>query len=175
MPAPAASRVHPVLEATPSGPILRYNLVDPPSGNALTLRSREVVRSLTAALNEPVTNPPVQYLTINCPHLPWTIRVTASSLGFVSVNDLLVHVYHALRKPITPSEYALLGKERDKERAAQAYRDRYRRLRNDRDYQAEKAGGMRRVDFLMERSRFGGLTRGINSYGEEGWVLSIMK
>lgn len=180
MPAPVSSGtgtiMHPVLELTPSGnpPILRYDLVDPPSGSALSLRSRDVIRSLTRTLDEAATSPPVSHLTIYCPHLPWTIRVEASS-RHVTVNDVLVAIYHSLRRQLSPTEYALLQNGKDRDRAAQAYRDRYKRLRDGRAYDAEQSGGMRRVDFLMEKTRFGGLSRGVDAHGREGWMLAVYK
>jgi hypothetical protein len=115
-------------------------------------------------------------MTINCRHLPWTIRVHASGpCGFVTLNDVLVQMYHTLRKHLSASEYNLLASSRDKERAGEAYRRRYRRFRDDRAYNDEKQGGMRRVDFLMDSTKFAGLTRGVNAYGEEGWMMSVMK
>jgi hypothetical protein len=81
-------------------------------------------------------------------------------------------MYHGLRKLLGQSEYVLLQKCRDRDRAAQAYRDRYRRLRDGREH--EKDGGMRRIDFLMENNRFGGLSRGVDAYGREGWLLSVI-
>jgi len=176
MPAPAGASLHPGLQHTPMGPLLLYNLTDPPSGPSLSLRSRDVVRSLSRALDESATNPPVRSITINCRHLPWTIRVHASGpCGFVTVNDVLTQIYHTLRKHLSSSEYNLLGSSHDKERAGDAYRRRYRRFRDSRAYDDEKQGGMRRIDFLMDSSRFGGLTRGVNAYGEEGWMMSVMK
>ena len=176
MPAPAGVSLHPALQHTPIGPLLQYNLMDPPSGPALALRSRDVVRSLSRALNESATNPPLPSMNINCRHLPWTVRVQASGrCGFVTVNDVLVQIYHSLRKHLSSGEYNLLGSGRDKERAGDAYRRRYRRFRDARAYNDEKQGGMRRVDFLMDSTRFGGLTRGVNAYGEEGWMMSVMR
>jgi hypothetical protein len=114
-------------------------------------------------------------MTIWCLHLPWTVQASPSSSDFVSVSDVLVHIYKTLRKRITDSDYGLLGEERDREYAAEAYRYRYRQLRDRRESDDERIGGMRRVDFLMDMTQFGGLTQGINAYGEEGWVLNVMK
>ena len=175
MPAPAGVTLHPTLQHTPLGALLHYNLIDPPSGPALALRSRDVVRSLTRALDESATNPPVRSMNINCRHLPWTIRVQASGpCGFVTVNDVLVQMYSTLRRHLSSSEYDLLGSS-DKARAGDAYKRRYRRFRDGRAYDDEKHGGMRRVDFLMDSTKFGGLTRAVNAYGEEGWMMSVMK
>jgi len=173
---PCAARTHPALQHAPTGPAIRYDLVNSPSGPALSLRSREVVRSLSRALDDPATDPPVHRMTIWCLHLPWTIQASpSSSSDFVSVSDVLVHIYKTLRKRITDSDYDLLEEERDREYAAEAYRYRYRQIRDRRESDDERIGGMRRVDFLMDMTQFGGLTQGINAYGEEGWVLSVMK
>ncbi|KIL56383.1 hypothetical protein M378DRAFT_89429, partial [Amanita muscaria Koide BX008] len=121
--------------------------------------------------------PSVSHLTIDCPHLLWNLRISPShtSKRHAIVNDVLVAICYNLRKRISQSEYELLPNGRDRNRAAQAYRDRHRRLRDRRESDAEKSGGMMRIDFFMEKTRFGGLSRGTNAPREEGWKLSVLK
>ena len=105
---------------------------------------------------------------------------------YITVRDVLTEIYYALRAPISHSEYAQLSYERDRERAGRAYKRRYRRVlsssagphhedssddsRREREYEDEKKAGLRRVDFLMEKTRFGGLSRG---RGPGEWVLHV--
>ncbi|KAF8331007.1 hypothetical protein F5887DRAFT_1178379 [Amanita rubescens] len=113
--------------------------------------------------------------------------------SYISVRDVLTEIYFTLRRQISQSDYALLPSERDRERAGRAYKRRYKRVYSgsgtpsgespgrhgrarqtqvdrDREYDEEKAGGLRRVDFLMEKSRFGGISKGRNV---DEWVLHV--
>jgi hypothetical protein len=106
----------------------------------------------------------------------------SSGARYVTVRDVLTEIYYTLRSPISQLEYAQLPCERDRERAARAYKRRYRRVlpahedaedsRREREYEEEKKGGLRRVDFLMEKTRFGGLSRGRSLMPGE-WVLDV--
>jgi hypothetical protein len=79
-------------------------------------------------------------------------------------------LYHGLRTNTSPEEYALLGeRSKNQKRAYQAYQDRYRRYQDQNRYREEKQGGVKRVDFLMGRVRFLGLTPGRLEEGE--WLL----
>ncbi len=49
-------------------------------------------------------------------------------------------------------------------------RARQTQVDREREYEDEKAGGSRRVDFLMEKTRFGGISKGKNV---EEWVLHV--
>ena len=88
--------------------------------------------------------------------------------AWVTVGDVLEQVYHSLRRRTNHHDYEACG-ERDREKVRKAYEARYRRLRSEKAYEKEKAGGMRRVDYLRNRVRFLGLSRG---RGGEGWVLN---
>lgn len=117
----------------------------------------------------------------------------SSRNSYITVRDVLTELYLTLRKQISQSDYVMLPSERDRERAGKAYKRRYRRLLSgsstpsgeapgrhgrawktqvdrEREYEEEKAGGLRRVDFLMEKTRFGGISKGRST---EEWVLHV--
>jgi hypothetical protein len=109
------------------------------------------------AFSEPATVPPVPHLTITSPHLPWSIPVMASR-GYVSISDVLATLYQSLRINITDRDYHSLPSHSAQRRVRTAYEDRYRRIRDPRDYAEEKRNGVKRIDFLMGHTRFMGLT-----------------
>lgn len=113
------------------------------------------------------------------------VHLPGPETRYITVRDVLTEIYYTLRAPISHSEYAQLSYERDRERAGKAYKRRYRRVlsssagphedssddsRREREYEDEKQAGLRRVDFLMEKTRFGGLSRG---RGPGEWVLHV--
>ena len=60
------------------------------------LRKHHSISSLTCS-NIPATNPPLRFLSITSPHLPWTINVYALNDSFVTVEDVLASIYRSLR------------------------------------------------------------------------------
>lgn len=143
--------VHPFLGYS-SSPAITYDLRESPS--TLSSTHRGLPRS---TLFQPATSPPTSHLTIISPHLPWRITIKHTSSA-VTVHDVLSELYRVLRKPITSQEYhSLLPSDRERRRVADAYKDRYRHARGDTQYDEEKRNGVRRVDFLMGKTRFHGL------------------
>ena len=101
----------------------------------------------------------MKFMTINSPYLPWTIEVGASNGAFVTLQNVLEDLHFHLRSNITAQEYSSLPSQSDRSRAVQAYERRCRRLRHHRQYyEAEKRDGMKRIDFLMDHTRFMGLS-----------------
>jgi len=122
-------------------------------------------------LCEPATNPPLPFLRITSQHLPWSIKVYSSNNSFVTVDDVLSSIYRSLRTNVAPTEFNTLPSPKHQQRATRAYEERYRRQRSARIYEAEKRGGMKRVDFLMAYTLF----HGISNSGRhvEEWQLHV--
>ncbi|KAG2008849.1 hypothetical protein CC2G_014235 [Coprinopsis cinerea AmutBmut pab1-1] len=124
-------------------------------------------------LKEPATNPPLQYLTIICPeYLKWEIVVKASSPypgSCVTVEDCLNAIYHDLRLPVNHLEYELLGP--GKARVDAAYFARLNRIPDPQHREMEAAKGVKRIDFLMGRNRFMGLS--LTHKGPDTWELNV--
>lgn len=158
-------RLHTLLQFT-HAPAINFDLTQPPS--TITTHHRGISQRV---LSEPATNPPLPTMTIVSPHLPWVITVRASHGSFVTVYDVFDVVYHTLRTNITPNEYHSLPSQKDMRRVNSAYEQRYRRIRSSREYQDEKSRGVRRVDFLMDRTRFMGLSS--TSRGADTWILNV--
>jgi hypothetical protein len=153
------------------GPTIVYDLtLDPLSITSLTGQ-----RLSSRALAEPATHPPLHALTLTCRALPWAIPVASASNkpdSFVSVADVLHALSRALRQPISPTEYAQLLSPTEQRRVNEAFERRYRRLASDPPaYQVEKLKGVKRVDFLMGKTRFLGLSW--TSTGPDVWELNV--
>ncbi|KAJ7063823.1 hypothetical protein C8F01DRAFT_1081240 [Mycena amicta] len=150
-------------------PLLTYNLTRSPR----TLTTPYPHGISTGRLAEPAVYPPQHELTLVSPHLPFSITVVAGgSSGYVTVNDLLDGIYHALRKYVTAAEYTTLGKPKLMRSMARAYERRCdRAMRHDgkRAYDQEKREGLRQVDFLMGYTKFMGLSP--TTKGAHVWEL----
>jgi len=154
-------RPHQFLRVSSSPPIT-YDLTQPTS--ALYSPHFGIPR---ATLCEPATSPSVQMLTIISPRFPWAITVSPSTYHYVSVIDVLDGIYRALRVGVTSHEFH--APPTDRGRVSQAYEARCRRIRSQREHQQEKSRGVRRVDFLMEHTKFRGLSP---APGTDAWVLN---
>jgi hypothetical protein len=122
------------------------------------------------ALLEPASEPPLAFIHISSQHLPWSCKVHASNGRYVTVSDVLESLYRSLRVNITQSEFQTMLPDKERRRATRAYEDRYRRYRG-KAYEDEKRGGMKRVDFLMGRTRFGGLS--LDDHQPQEWRLRV--
>lgn len=170
-PATVIQGIHPFLVYSTS-PVITYDLREPPSTLSSTHRGLPC-----SVLSQPATSPPTSRLTIVSPQLPWRITIKHSSSA-VTAQDVFSELYRALRTPITSQEYqALLPSDRERRRVAAAYEDRYKHMhvRGEKEYEDEKRGGVRRVDFLMGKTRFRGLEVAIKPRSSVGagdeWVL----
>ena len=159
---------HPALAAV-VGNHFAYDVTSPPvRGVTITHPSYHV----PALWNQPITHPPVPSLEIECSLLPWKVTIYPSKHSvhpFITFGDFFNGLYHNLRKQVTPAEY---------ERSAQhkfhidnAYKRRYKRLQDYDQYEQERQGGVRRVDFLGECIDFGGLS--YNPLGRVQWTLRV--
>ena len=114
----------------------------------------------SSALSEPATNPPMHNITIRSPYFPssWDLAIVASNRSYVTLYDVLDQLHTHLRSNISKGDFDRWSSS-DKSRATTSYEHRYRRYRNQDEYLKEKAGGMKRIDFLMERTRFLGISK----------------
>ena len=155
-------RPHPLLESA----AVNWDLME--NSSTITLNNYLLSSRL---LVEQATSPPLPSLSIISIHLPWTINVYASNGSYVTLEDLFDSVYRSLRTNITPDEFNSLPHQNDQKRATRAYEQRYRRFRNISAHDEEKRGGMKRIDFLMGRTRF----HSISSTGRRAdeWRLNV--
>ena len=123
-------------------------------------------------LHEPATTPPLSYLSISSIHLPWIIDVYASNGSYVSLGDVFNSIYRSLRTNITTTEFNFFPHRRDQVRATRAYEQRYRRFRNTFGNNMEKRCGMKRIDFLMNHTKFHGISK--SGPHPDEWQLNVL-
>lgn len=104
--------------------------------------------------------PAMGELTIISSELPWKVEVKASNGTYVTVQDVLHAVYRNLRTPMSDAELTLACKNPKVTAAAvdDAYKLRYRSIRDPNMRQVEKDKGCKRVDVLMKSVTFAGLS-----------------
>ncbi|KAI5890125.1 uncharacterized protein SCHCODRAFT_02582704 [Schizophyllum commune H4-8] len=131
----------------------RYDLTSPPS----VLTSAP----LYSHLHESATKPPQESLRVAVPWPvagEWQIPISAS-VGQVTCMDVLRGLHRDLTRPITHAEYRALGVDTDVRRRVDAsYWARCGRIIDPVVRTAEEQKGVKRIDFLMERPIFAGLS-----------------
>ncbi|KAF9476169.1 hypothetical protein BDN70DRAFT_863674 [Pholiota conissans] len=161
-----AACLHPLLSPEPN-PVIAYDLLFAPE------TMRPLVPISSGILDEPATNPKVLSMDISCPHLPWRITVMPRSkkFGYVTIGDVFVALYRALRLNVTKEEFDLIPSAGMKDAITQAFRARYKGQPTTEMYDLEKAKGLKRIDFLCTHTRFTGLVPA--KEGADGWILIV--
>ncbi|EPQ50883.1 hypothetical protein GLOTRDRAFT_49760 [Gloeophyllum trabeum ATCC 11539] len=119
------------------------------------------------------TYPPSTDLTLSSERLPWTIWVKSNVHETVHVADVLRCIYRSLQTPVTDEEFAALDAGRSFHVHA-AYRARCHRCQTPKEYEEEKKVGVRRIDFLMGRHMFAGLSASLRDRASGTWILHIL-
>lgn len=153
--------IHFLLAFAPFGaPAVQYDITHPPTYLLGTQVSLE-------AFHEPATEPPLPNLSIICPNLLSPINVISGDVGYVTVSDVLHAIHHELRLPTSNAEYKSLPMDVIKDVDA-AY---YHRCRRSGDESRQLERGIKRVDFLMGKNRFFGLSGTL--HGPDIWELNV--
>ena len=122
-------------------------------------------------LAEPATTPPLPCLSISTPYLQWSIVVLPSRHPFVTVSDVLCTLHHTVSFSATQDE--LDGLTSDIWPHVHAVFERRVQAHPDwRICERERRCGIRRIDFLLGRTRFLGLSIVANQEGV-GLVLDV--
>jgi hypothetical protein len=169
-PTPAKLAVGPVRV----NPVVGYSLHPPFAWNI----SRHPLSPNTLlpshVLAEPATNPPLASITIKSVHIPWSITVTpvppshkpnGFAASFVTVEDVLLTLYRALRLPVRPLEFENLPSHDARYHVNNAYRA--RTYGNP----EETAKGLKRIDFFGIHQSFLGLSS--TPHGPDVWLLNV--
>ena len=154
-------RAHPLLESA----AFIWDLIEKPT--TIVVNNHKISSQL---LVEQATNPPLPALSITSSLLPWTIHVRAFNGSYVTLEDLFDVIYHSLRINIATNEFISFH-QTDQTRVTRAYMQRYRRFRNITAHDHEQRGGMKRVDFLMGRTRFHSITN--TGRRPDEWQLNV--
>jgi hypothetical protein len=112
-----------------------------------------------------VAYPPLPWLTIASPLLPWAITVLPSSSSsphrsnYVTVSNVLVTLYHTLSLPATRDEYHSLPSEEATSLVNASFDRRVRAIADRLRQEEEWREGVKKIDFLLGCHRFLGLSR----------------
>lgn len=164
-PLPAVpSQVHPALGVALK-PLLHFDVSLPPS--FVQPSSSKLNKGV---LHESALHPPVPYMKIVCSHLPWSISVEPTGkIPFVTVLDVLQAIYRSLRQNVLEAEFKTAPLNSQYAIDA-AFKRRCMRLPGP-DRETEHKKGLKRVDFLCEKTIFQGLAS--TSAGPETWQLTV--
>jgi hypothetical protein len=122
------------------------------------------------AFAEPATLPPSLSLTLVSDLLPWSIVVAPSPASYINVSDVITTLHRSLRLAVHPDEFNALPSHDAKYRVNMAYEGRCKRLEEDpRACEEEKKKGVKRVDFLMGRTMF----MGLSPVGPGVWTINV--
>jgi len=146
--------------------MLKYHVSQPPS----TIKPN-VLSVPPHALNDLATTPPIPSMVIRCPHLPWTITILPTNTKYVTVRDVFDGIYRSLRLAVLEAEFQSLPSAEARYSVNNAYTRRYKRLDDPKAHELEKSKGLKRVDFLGERTLFTGLSSTME--GPHIWFLSV--
>jgi hypothetical protein len=178
---------------------LVYDVVYPPQAMAPNPATDMTPARLRMLLGEPATHPPTPQMTLLCDALPFPIVVRPGTVAsadsaygshivplpavnaygapahaaqFVTVHNVLVAVYAALRVALTPEEYAALAPAQQAALGAAMHR-RVGAVADAAARERERRKGLKRIDFLIAagRTRFAGL--GATKHGNDVWVLVV--
>ncbi|KAI5116456.1 hypothetical protein M0805_005869 [Coniferiporia weirii] len=117
------------------------------------------------------TSPPVPFFRIACGLFPhsraWNVE--AHNARGVTVGDVLSALHRALRRRVSPAEWAAAPRAHQA-RVAEAF---YARVRASADPAYEQRAGVRRVDWLLRSTGFVGLAPSV----ERGytWTLTLRR
>ncbi|KAG2034089.1 hypothetical protein BDR03DRAFT_965796 [Suillus americanus] len=162
--------IHPILAYHPYVFPINYNVSYPPNTASANIRASPINLD-SYCLAEPATNPPIPVLTLQNDFLPWRCEIRATTSHCVTVEDVLTQLYRFLRIPGTREEYKAAPNQHVRDTIAETYHNRCLRTSSAEAYAEEQRKGLKRVDFLMGRTTFMGLSS--TKLGPDAWVLNL--
>jgi len=161
--------IHPLLAFHPYVFPINYDVSRTPNTAYANIQASPVPLD-SYRRSEPATNPPIHALTLKS-DLPWRCEIRASTLPYITVEDVLGQLYSFLRTPGTRDEYKAVPNQFSRDKIAESYGRRCSRASSAEEYAAEQRKGLKRVDFLMGRTTFMGLSS--TKLGPDVWVLNL--
>lgn len=162
--------IHPILAYHPYVFPINYDVSYPPNTASANIRASPINLD-SYCLAGPATTPPIPILSLQNDFLPWRCEIRASTSPYVTVEDVLIQLYRFLRTPGTREEYKAVPSQRARDTIAETYHNRCLRASSAEAYAEEQRKGLKRVDFLMGRTTFMGLSS--TKLGPDVWVLNL--
>ena len=179
MPLPASKpQIHPAITYSGLTPYLCFDLAFPPSyllspsspalGSDRSSGSSTSFESVDMTLlSEQATYPASPSITLFTEALPWSITVTGKST-FVTVYDILQALHTSLRLQVTAMEWGSLS-QASQDVIAASFHKRAGGFSDRIKMEKQLCKGIRRLDFLVGRTRLYGIT----PFGEEPGVFRV--
>jgi len=160
---------NPAVRKDDSCPLL-WDLRDPPTTAARLLpptQKQTSANGFKPLQSQYATSPPVTALRIYCDLLlhEW---INARNKQGVTVRDVLEAIHQVARAPLTVQEWDALS-FKQQERMSRVFEARWRGAVNP---EKEKNGGIRRVDCLLQCTRFAGLSMSYDNHFECNLALA---
>lgn len=153
-------------------PAFSWDISYPPPAPVLPLEDEQSIL-LHQMLAEPATSPPLTALTITHPNLKWRIEVEPKDPApgaYISVGDVFTTIFKELRVGIHSMDYAELTDFDARSAVDHAYYARCGRVPDPQARLVEHQKGIKRIDMLMGRNKFLGLSGTLS--GPESWELN---
>jgi hypothetical protein len=166
------------IPATPtSAPPSLHDLLASPRGVRLDITfppHPDRLRISHSHLSMAATHPPARVMTIVAPGLPWSITIEpTTSSPFVTVLDVLNALHVNLHKPIKHAEFDAVSKSY-RDSISKTWHDRLDKIPSHSEAKAERARGVRRVDFLLGKTCVHRLRYlSISDRGEVTWLVDF--
>lgn len=161
--------IHPLLAFHPYVPPIIYDVSLPPHTLAPNMHASPL--SLPArVLVEPATQPSMHTMTLIIDQFPWRLTISPTK-HCISVRELLEALYCFLRQPVLSSEYNTLPTQALKDDVSIAFHTRCGRAPSKEAADEQYQKGVKRVDFLLGRTRFMGLSS--TKVGPDMWILNL--
>ncbi|KIM86677.1 hypothetical protein PILCRDRAFT_64788 [Piloderma croceum F 1598] len=145
---------YPVVRKGESCPLI-WDLRDPPSSAAqLVPYGQKHSTSFKFLQSQFATSPRVTGLYILCDLLPYPWKISARNQKGVTVGDVLEAIYQVARTPLTTEEWDRLP-SKQRQRVNRVFDVRWT---NASAPEKERNRGLKRVDCLLQSTRFAGLS-----------------
>ncbi|KAJ8091333.1 hypothetical protein PM082_015051 [Marasmius tenuissimus] len=130
------------------------------------------LRPQVDAMTIPATHPPMPFLIVTYTPLGWNIPIHPSGkTDCVTVNDLVEGIYRFLREPITRDQYNRIPSQH-RSKVEESFHRRVSRFRDPDFEKLERSKGLKKVDSLMGKTTFRGLSPRENGGGDY-WELNV--
>jgi len=136
---------------------LVWDLRDPPSTAAQLVPStlkHKVITGFRHLQSQHATTPPVTALDISCDVLPYRWQIRARNKRGVTVRDVLDAIHNVTQAPLTIEEWERLS-IKQQQRIERVFDVRWR---DSAIPETERKSGVRRMDCLLQCTRFAGLS-----------------
>jgi len=172
---PKPMQIHFLLAFSPfSEPAITWDVSCPPPTSTFYSEGEQDLLS-SQTLEEPATSPPLPFLFITHPDLKYNVEVFPKDPtpgAIVSVNDVFTTLFKELRLAIHPLDYAELPEGDVRSAVDAAYYERCGRVPDTQVRSLELRKGIKKIDLLMGRTTFLGLSGTLSA--SDIWELNLL-